>query len=1849
MITSVQIAAPCTNGPLALGGSADPITSVTGSGSQYYVTVASEQEGTYNLDVAQDNDIVDASNNSLSSRTPTGDDQEYTVTISADTTDPVITLAGSSSVSVALGATYTDAGATCIDGTDGDISSDIVTSNPVNTNVAQTYVVSYTCTDAANNSVSAYRTVTVTAAADTTDPVITLAGSSSVSVALGATYTDAGATCIDDTDGDISSDIVTSNPVNTNVAQTYVVSYTCTDNASNSVSAYRTVTVTAAADTTDPVITLVGSSSVSVALGATYTDAGATCIDGTDGDISSDIVTSNPVNTNVAQTYYVIYTCTDAANNSAYAYRTVTVTGSAPSVTSITRYDPSTQTTDSDTLQFKVTFSEAVTGVGTDDFELSPDSTGGGTTITTNNNNAGNSGQFTQTSSPDLPITDNTAISDTITVSGSDTVASVSVAVDITHTYIGDLKVELITPDGPNKTLHNRAGGSANDIDQTYTPNFGSDIEINGDWTLKIRDNANGDTGTLNSWTLTIDYTDGSTTTTTTTTTNPITAVSGSGSQYYVTVASEQEGTYNLDVAQDNDIVDASNNSLSSRTPTGDDQEYTVTISADTTDPVITLAGSSSVSVALGATYTDAGATCIDDTDGDISSDIVTSNPVNTNVAQTYVVSYTCTDNASNSASAYRTVTVTAAADTTDPVITLVGSSSVSVALGATYTDAGATCIDGTDGDISSDIVTSNPVNTNVAQTYTVVYTCTDAANNSAYAYRSVTVTGSAPSVTSITRYDPSTQTTDSDTLQFKVTFSEAVTGVGTDDFELSSGSPNGGTQTSTYTSSPSLAIPYDTTKTDTITVTDSGTASSVSVSVNIEHDYIADLLVQLVAPDGTIKTLHNRGGGGADDIVKTYTLSYDDVSINGNWQLRIHDNFSADSGTLHEWTLALGGSADPITSVTGSGSQYYVTVASEQEGTYNLDVAQDNDIVDASNNSLSSRTPTGDDQEYTVTISADTTDPVITLAGSSSVSVALGATYTDAGATCIDGTDGDISSDIVTSNPVNTNVAQTYVVSYTCTDAANNSVSAYRTVTVTAAADTTDPVITLVGSSSVSVALGATYTDAGATCIDGTDGDISSDIVTSNPVNTNVAQTYVVSYTCTDAANNSAYAYRTVTVTAAADTTDPVITLLGSSSVSVALGATYTDAGATCIDGTDGDISSDIVTSNPVNTNVAQTYYVIYTCTDAANNSADEYRIVTVTGSAPSVTSITRYDPSTQTTDSDTLQFKVTFSEAVTGVGTDDFELSSGSPNGGTQTSTYTSSPSLAIPYDTTKTDTITVTDSGTASSVSVSVNIEHDYIADLLVQLVAPDGTIKTLHNRGGGGADDIVKTYTLSYDDVSINGNWQLRIHDNFSADSGTLHEWTLALGGSADPITSVTGSGSQYYVTVASEQEGTYNLDVAQDNDIVDASNNSLSSRTPTGDDQEYTVTISADTTDPVITLAGSSSVSVALGATYTDAGATCIDGTDGDISSDIVTSNPVNTNVAQTYYVIYTCTDAANNSVSAYRTVTVTAAADTTDPVITLVGSSSVSVALGATYTDAGATCIDGTDGDISSDIVTSNPVNTNVAQTYYVIYTCTDAANNSAYAYRTVTVTGSAPSVTSITRYDPSTQTTDSDTLQFKVTFSEAVTGVGTDDFELSPDSTGGGTTITTNNNNAGNSGQFTQTSSPDLPITDNTAISDTITVSGSDTVASVSVAVDITHTYIGDLKVELITPDGPNKTLHNRAGGSANDIDQTYTPNFGSDIEINGGWTLKIRDNANGDTGTLNSWTLTIDYTDGSTTTTTTTTTNPITAVSGSGSQYYVTVASEQEGTYNLGRGPGQRHRGRLKQFAVQPYPDGQ
>ena len=110
-----------------------------------------------------------------------------------------------------------------------------------------------------------------------------------------------------------------------------------------------------------------------------------------------------------------------------------------------------------------------------------------------------------QTNGTDLAISDNTTVESSVVISGcaGNARPTSTVEVHIVHTWIGDLTVSLIAPDGSAYVLHNRTGSSTDNIDQTYTVNLSSEV-ASGTWKLRVQDSASADTGYLNSWTLSL-------------------------------------------------------------------------------------------------------------------------------------------------------------------------------------------------------------------------------------------------------------------------------------------------------------------------------------------------------------------------------------------------------------------------------------------------------------------------------------------------------------------------------------------------------------------------------------------------------------------------------------------------------------------------------------------------------------------------------------------------------------------------------------------------------------------------------------------------------------------------------------------------------------------------------------------------------------------------------------------------------------------------------------------------------------------------------------------------------------------------------------------------------------------------------------------------------------------------------------------------------------------------------------------------------------------------------------------------------------------------------------------------
>ncbi|MER6209955.1 M4 family metallopeptidase [Streptomyces sp. NPDC001642] len=104
-----------------------------------------------------------------------------------------------------------------------------------------------------------------------------------------------------------------------------------------------------------------------------------------------------------------------------------------------------------------------------------------------------------------VDIPDNAgAVESPITVTGRDGNASATtqVYVKIVHTYRGDLTVDLVGPNGTVYSLLNRAGGSADNVDQTFTVDASAQ-PVDGTWTLRVQDHAAIDVGYIDQWQLT--------------------------------------------------------------------------------------------------------------------------------------------------------------------------------------------------------------------------------------------------------------------------------------------------------------------------------------------------------------------------------------------------------------------------------------------------------------------------------------------------------------------------------------------------------------------------------------------------------------------------------------------------------------------------------------------------------------------------------------------------------------------------------------------------------------------------------------------------------------------------------------------------------------------------------------------------------------------------------------------------------------------------------------------------------------------------------------------------------------------------------------------------------------------------------------------------------------------------------------------------------------------------------------------------------------------------------------------------------------------------------------------------
>ncbi|MDB6032602.1 MAG: uncharacterized protein JWM16_2940, partial [Verrucomicrobiales bacterium] len=743
-------------------------------------------------------------------------------------------------------------------------------------------------------------------------------------------------------------------------------------------------------------------------------------------------------------------------------------------------------------------------------------------------------------------------------------------------------------------------------------------LDPNGDWLLFVADLATGDLHLLDNWSLTI--TGYLAPTIGTQPADQLVQCSSGIANFNVSATGSGTLSYQWRLAGVN-LSGATNASLSITNPasaaagaydvvvTGSSGSVTSSVATltivDMTAPVVTLSGSPTVIVECHGSFTDPGASALDACAGPLP--VAISGAVNANVPGVYTLTYSATDPNGNVGTATRTVTV---ADTIAPVVTLVGSSAITVECHGTFVDPGATAMDTCAGAVS--VAISGAVDANVPGLYTLTYSATDPSGKTGTATRTVTVSDTTPPIVSLIGNAAVTVECHGAFTDPGATATDACAGALTPTRTGSLDLNTPGVYTLTY----SATDPSGKTGTATRTVTVSDTTPPIvtlvgNSAMTVEcHDAFTD--PGATALDTCAGAVSVTVGGTVNaNVPGVYTLTYSATDPSGK------------TGTATR-TVTVSDTTPPMVTLIGSAA---MTV--ECHGSFTDPGATATDVCAGA--LTATRTGTFDANTpgvYTLTYSAtdpsgktgtatrtvtvsDTIAPVVTLVGSATMTVECHGTFTDPGATAVDACAGTLP--IATNGSVTANIPGVYTLTYSATDPSGKTGTATRTVTVS---DTTAPVVTLVGSANMTVECHGTFTDPGATAADACAGALTPSV--SGSVSVNTPGVYTLTYSATDPSGKTGTATRTVTVS---DTVPPVVTLVGNASITVECHGSFVDPGATALDACAGSLS--VATSGSVNANVTGVYTLIYSATDPSGKTGTATRTVTVSDTTPPVVTL--------------------------------------------------------------------------------------------------------------------------------------------------------------------------------------------------------------------------------------------------------------------------------------------------------------------------------------------------------------------------------------------------------------------------------------------------------------------------------------------------------------------------------------------------------------------------------------------------------------------------------------------------
>ncbi len=576
----------------------------------------------------------------------------------------------------------------------------------------------------------------------------------------------------------------------------------------------------------------------------------------------------------------------------------------------------------------------------------------------------------------------------------------------------------------------------------------------------------------------------------------------------------------------------------------------------------------------------------------------------------------------------------------------------------------------------------------------------------------------------------------------------------------------------------------------------------------------------------------------------------------------------------------------------------------------------------------------------------ADETAPTIFLLGDEFITINVGEEYNEQGATALDNVNGDISNNIVITGEVDILTLGLYTLNYNVTDTAGNTASTIsRSVSVQ---DSFAPVISVPLSIEVATTdnLGIARSNAQvavflntASALDETDGAII--LVENDAPATLTMGTHVITFSAMDLSGNTGFGQASITVS---DLTAPVINLLGLTSQTLNVGDTYSELGASALDNVDGDVSANIALSGSVDTSEVGIYNLTYDVSDNAGNNADTLvRVITVQDmEAPVVTApVSITVAATDANGTDAINESITaFLTAASAQDVMDGEI----------TTILNDAP---------------ITFSLGVTSVVFSAQDDNGNIGFSQSSVTITDQTAPVMVLTG---EENLL---------LNVGANYQEQGASALDNVDGDISAHILVAG-----VVDTTAPG--LYIIIYSVKDA--------------AGNEVILSRFVTVQDVSAPILTAPD--DIIVNAVDANGVAVTQQevANFLNS-VIAVDDVEGEISI-ISHDAPAILNMGSTQ-VTFSASDSSGNTGFISANVTVV---DGDSPVLSLNGANTINLEMNQAYQELGATALDNVDGNITSQIIISNNVNTAFSGNYQVIYSVTDASGNQSNITRNVEV-----------------------------------------------------------------------------------------------------------------------------------------------------------------------------------------------------------------------------------------------------